>query len=370
VRSIRTISTGLLVLLVATIVLFWNEGRSLRQARALAEGEAVVKTVVTAAIDPQNEGRLVHLAGETSGGQKLHDHDLGIEVAGLRLMRRVEMFQWKEEHASRSGRGSGETEADFTYSRTWSEEPIDWTRFRFPQDHKNPPMPAITSRSFVAKDARIGAFRIDERIITMLGHGAAFNVPAGATGLAHDRLGRPTQAVQGGIFAGDDPAAPRVGDVRISYTVLSHQSVSLAGRQNGDGIVPFRTANGNEILLAQTGMHDAAEMFDFAEGANTAMTWILRLFGAALICLGWRVVLRPLQMIASYVPIADALAAFGVGVAALLATLVTAPLVIGIAWLFYRPLNAIVIIAIGGGLGCLGFAYLRKGAVSRPAAPG
>ena len=56
-----------LVLIVASIVgIFWNEGRAIDTARALAEGAGAVVSVDASAVDPANEGKLVHVMGAAS----------------------------------------------------------------------------------------------------------------------------------------------------------------------------------------------------------------------------------------------------------------------------------------------------------------
>jgi hypothetical protein len=366
VRSVRSIFFGLLILLAASALLFWNEGRTLAEARALAEGAGLVTAVNSTVVDPLNEGKLVQLTAQTAAARAIRDGDLGIESDGLRPARKVEMFQWKEAHSSHGG----SSEADFTYSRTWSDEPIDWTKFRFPQDHRNPPMPRFASRDFAGEEAKLGAFHIDERITAKLGPGQPFNVPAETIAVLGDKLGQPAQPIQGGIFAGADPAAPRIGDVRILYTLLPHQTVSVVGRQTGDRITPFKALNGDQILLARAGRHEADEMFDFAQGANTAQAWGLRLFGALIVYLGCRVILHPLRMIASYIPVIDSLASLSAAIVALLATLIIAPTVIGLAWLAYRPLTALLVAGSGVGLAWCVVAYHHRNRPGTPAALG
>jgi hypothetical protein len=368
-RSIKSILIGLAILLAASVLLLWNEGRTLATEQALNSGARVVTRINSATIDPQNDGKLVHLSGHTSAAGVVRDGDLGVEADGLRLGRKVEMFQWKEGRRSREARGSGNSEDDFVYSRAWSSEPIDWTKFRFPQDHRNPPMPPFASREFIADDARLGAFQIGDEIIEKLGRGQAHNVPAEAVNQAHDALGQPAQAIQGGIFAGGDPAAPRIGDVRILYSVVPQQNMSVVGRQDGDRIAAFRGPGGPEILLVRAGRHSAADMFGDAQSQNAALSWGLRFFGVVLIYIACRVILHPLRMVASYVPLLDSVAGLGAAIAALVATLVLAPVLIGLAWLFYRPLTALIFVAIGIGLAWAVVTFHKRDKARLPAAP-
>ncbi len=356
-RSVWSSVAGLLILLAGTGLLWWNEARTLSQRQSLAEGATIVVSVPTEPLDSRNEAKLIHVAGPTSGAA-LRDGELGIETEGLLLSRKVEMLQWRESHKSRNSNAS--QESDFNYSREWSETAVDWTQFRFPQDHQNPPMPSLASREFTADRTRLGAFELGEKTVRMLGTGRAFNAPAPVLQAIGDKLGRPARPIEGGLFAGADPAAPRVGDIRILYLLLPHQTVSVVGRQTGRAITGFRAPDGEDILLARAGKHDAAEMFDTAQSENTAAAWFLRLLGAVLIYIAFRVVLHPLRAIAAYVPLADTILSRGIGFVALTASGTTAAAVIAIAWLAHRPLGALLLLVLAGGGIVLLFAYRRQ----------
>ena len=189
--------------------------------------------------------------------------------------------------------------------------------------------------------------------------------------MAQDKLGQPAQPIQGGVFVGGDPAAPRIGDVRILYTLVPHQTASVVGRQSGDTISTFQASNGNSVLLVRPGAHAAADMFASAESANAVMTWAIRLLGLVIVFVGCRVILRPVRMIASYVPLLDAVASLGVTVVALVATLVIGPLVMtALAWVFHRPLTALLVATTGIGLAACVLAYHRQARARLPAGSG
>ena len=88
-------------------------------------------------------------------------------------------------------------------------------------------------------------------------------------------------------------------------------------------------------------------MFKHAQDANMILTWILRLVGVLVLFMGFRMMLTLLEVLASVVPIFGDIVGFGASMIALLATAVVAPIVIAIAWFFYRPLYAAVILAAG-----------------------
>src|SRR5262249_28783861 len=100
---------------------------------------------------------------------------------------------------------------------------------------------------------------------------------------------------------------------------------------------------------------------------NRIMTWILRLVGVIAMFIGFLLILNPLVVVADVVPFIGNILSAGAGVVSLVLTAVVAPVVIAIAWLWYRPLVSVVVLAVGLGL-AYGFKRLahRKVAAQAP----
>src|SRR5260221_13048094 len=62
-QSFAGVIFGFVLIVAACILIFWNEGRAVKTARSLTEGEGVVRTVATDKADPGNDGKLVHVVG-------------------------------------------------------------------------------------------------------------------------------------------------------------------------------------------------------------------------------------------------------------------------------------------------------------------
>src|SRR5690242_11787047 len=95
---IKNALTGALVGLVLLIgciwLLIWNEGRAIQTYRALSEGASQVISVDGVAVDPANEGKLVHISGAVKSDQLPQDSQFGITADGaVGLSREVEMYQ-------------------------------------------------------------------------------------------------------------------------------------------------------------------------------------------------------------------------------------------------------------------------------------
>lgn len=357
---------GLLLVIAAIVAIFWNEGRAIATARALSEGAGSVVSVEAGAVDPANEGKLVHVSGPASATAPLVDPQFQVKASGLKLLRKVEMYQWREDKHSqtRDKLGGGqETVTTYSYSRVWKDRRNDSSAFRHPEGHANPEM-AFSARQFVAADAKLGAFSLPPALLDQLGGATRLDVdPQGVS--APSGQTRPQQAVDGAIYLGVDPAAPHVGDLRISYTFAPNGPISAIGRQAGASLAPYQTKAGGLLYLIDAGDQTAAAMFKQAESENALLTWIVRAVALVAMLVGFAFMLGPLSVLAAVIPPLGSLVGFGVTLTSLVLTLVLGPLLIAVAWFAVRPLMAIGIV-VAGFVVAFGVSRLRG---PRPAAP-
>ena len=142
--SIKGVFVGLLLAVGGPALLFWNEGRAVHRAQALAEGAGAVVEAPAGLVAAGLDGKLVHVTGTATTAETLKDPLFGIAQPALALERKVEMYQWqeKEEHTQRKKLGGAtETVTTYTYSRGWSNEPVDPSSFQERSGHENPAFP-------------------------------------------------------------------------------------------------------------------------------------------------------------------------------------------------------------------------------------
>ena len=95
--SIKGVLFGLILFIIGFPVLFTNEGNYVKMAKALDEGEGACIALESAdAVDPEMDGKLVHVSGRADTKDVLADETFGVSVAAIRLSRKVEMYQWRE----------------------------------------------------------------------------------------------------------------------------------------------------------------------------------------------------------------------------------------------------------------------------------
>ncbi|MEM6916164.1 MAG: TMEM43 family protein, partial [Verrucomicrobiota bacterium] len=152
---------GFVLVALSTVLLFWNEGRSVKRYKDLKEGSGIVVTVSSDQVVAGNEGKLVHLTGEVETGAPLVDPQFGVSVSAVKLMREAEMFQWVEDvdyNEREQVGGSTETTKTYNYRKEWRSGVVDSSAFNESVNHQNPRTMKYTSQSYVAKDVTVGAF--------------------------------------------------------------------------------------------------------------------------------------------------------------------------------------------------------------------
>jgi hypothetical protein len=370
-QSITGVLFGIVFIVGSIILLFWNEGRAIQTARSLAEGGKVVVDVAPQAIDPANDGKLIHVSGDTSTTVLLADREFGVSAKALRLVRIAEMYQWQEdrhEETQKSLGGSEQKVTTYTYKKVWSDRAINSQNFRHPEDHANPPK-RFARLNVTASDATLGAFRLDAALLNLLPTNAALQLDPGAADPLKPNM-PDAQIVDGKIYIAANPDSPQIGDYRISYVYAAVGPISAIGRQAGSGIAQYQTRAGDRLLLAVNGLQSATDMFKAAEQENRILTWIIRLGGVLAMWLGAFLVLRPLVVVADVVPLIGSVLGAGAGLVALAFTAVVAAAVIALAWLWYRPLvgAAVLVVGLVVGFAAHRLAGRRNGARSAPAA--
>ena len=340
--SIKSVLTGVLLVCAALPAMWCNEGRAVTTARSLEEGQGAVVDIASDPVDPVNEGRLVHLTGRADTAETLGDPDFGVTANAIKLVRTTEMYQWQEYEKSetRDKDGGGkETVTTYSYSKTWSEQAIDSKAFRQSWSYGNPGPVPFPSTTFVARTVTLGAFTLSPTLVQEMKEWQTLPVTkAMATALPRSTGMR---LVGDGYYRGLEPASPRIGDVRVRFSVVRPQTVSVVARQSKASFAPYQTRAGDALLMLEAGARSAESMFRSAAVVNRVLTWILRAVGFVFVFGGVLLVFRPVAVLGAVVPLFGSLLEaglwlFSLGLAAAL-SLVT----IATAWLFYRPLFAL-----------------------------
>jgi hypothetical protein len=353
--SIKGVLVGLVFLVISVALLFWNEGRAVRTARMLKEAGNLVVTIDASRVDPARDGKLVHFTAAAQG-DTLADPLFHVSRNALRLKRTAEMYQWKQAEESRShtdavGGGSSTTKT-YTYSKTWSDKPIDSSQFHIRSGHENPTLKRVESAAWTPQRVQAGAFTLPPELVSRIDNFEPVPLTDAEQKQLPEAMQKDSAVVDGKCYvAGQpgrvaDPANPEVGDVRVAPAAAPPGPVRVIGAQAGSSVAAYTTPSGGQVELLYVGAHPAKEMIATEQQRNTALTWVLRLVGFVVMWIAFGAMLQPLKIVASFVSIIGDLVGVGLGLIALLAAATLSASTIALAWLVYRPLLGGALLAI------------------------
>lgn len=412
--SLRGMFTGLILFFAATALLWWNEGRAVKQSDAIKDAEnSYVSMDNPNKIDPALDGELVYASALATTTDSLIDNDFGVQANALNMVRKVEFYQWQEEASSETHDklgGSQETTTTYTYKVGWSSSPINSQDFKDPQyKNKNTVLANVERADWSAQNVTFGAYVLPEFAIASLTPNEKLDVKVSesqmkqwekrlnpnAKSLAKQTIDMvaaaqndtskvvkdsvevpkmefETEYIHVGanqIYLGKNPNLPMVGDVRVTYFVCSPTKCSLIAKVKGNTFTRFKAKNGKMFSMVQKGVVESDEMIQSAKDANSMWTWILRIIGLILIYSALRMLLGFPEMLLKVVPFLSSILGIGVGIICFLLTVIWGGLIIAIAWFFYRPILSIIILAVVAAAGFAIWKYKKSKGGSTPAAP-
>lgn len=360
-NSFKGIGTGILLIVAATVLLWWNEGRTVRTGDAIAEAQMVTEPIPSIdKIDSAFEGKMVYATGRAVTKDELTDPVFGVKVNAIKLRRKVEYYQWVEHSKSekRTKLGGGEeTVTTYSYSAEWVDSPVNSQSFKKREGHENKTRINSENMSWLAPNVTFGAYRFPEFLSRSIGGEKPLDISLTDTQRAELQKAffapnaslDASQVVgqQGAsmihtqtntIYVGREPGSPSIGDVRVTFFETPAAEVSILAKVNGDTFVPFRASNGNTFSRLSMGVQDMNSMFDAAKSSNATMAWLLRGLGVVLCIAGFGMIFAPLKVLADVIPLLGSIVGAGTGLVAGLLGSAWSLVIIAIAWIRFRPM--------------------------------
>jgi len=346
-HSFKGILIGIVLIIGSIVLLFWNEGRAVQTAKSLQEGANVVIPISAEMMNPNNNDKLIHLTALATTQDTVEDVQFGITENGIKLKRNVEMYQWEEKQESQTHEklgGGTETVTTYHYSKTWSSNVFNSLEFKKPYDHQNPNYMPYGSKVYTANQVTVGKFTLSDGLLEQMNNFEPLSI---------DQLNEETIAkikidnlkmANGGYYIGNDPHAPEIGDMRITYEIIKPVVVSIIAKQNGTSFNPYIAKAGGKVNMLSIGNYSADDMFKQAEAENKMLTWILRVVGFIFMTMGFSLIFSPLSVLISVIPFLGNLVSIGTGIVAFAFSMAISLIVIGIGWIYYRPILGIILL--------------------------
>lgn len=369
-NSFKGIGAGIIMFLVGTAMLWWNEGRFVKTDKMLNEAQGKTEELSTIdRIDPEMDGQLVYATGLAVTDDSLSDADYGFGAKAVHIQRTVEYYQWvehqKQERKDKLG-GSEEIVTTYTYDRAWVSQPIESGSFK-DSDYRNKNFVITTVEPMQqqAETVKFGAFVLNQGQIRSIHGDIPLDVKIDslklvsmskearkqirAKGIQVDDSTQCVYASKNTLYYGKNPANPTVGDVRVTWTMVKPENkVSIIAKQKDNTFTNFKASNGKSFSTLVMGTKDVDEIYENEHSENSMIMWILRVVGIIIVISGLRGIFGFLETILKVVPFIAGIFGWGVGVVCTVVGLVWSLIVIAVAWLFYRPLIGIALLAVAG----------------------
>ena len=358
---------GLLVFIIGTGLLWWNEGRTVRTAKAIGDAASHVESVADVSkVDASLNGKLIHASAFADTKDTLTDDMFGVREQAITLDRKVEYYQWVE-HSQTKKRdkvgGGEETITTYTYEQKWVDKPVNSAEFKDPQyQSANKVLSEVEEREELAQHVTFGAYTLPESLVGSISGSEPVEVRMTEEQrftwderlhMLRPKVNTETSLVHTSantVYLGLSPNSPQVGDVRVTFTKVPPADISLIAQVDGSTFKAYRAKNGQSFSRVQMGTVSADEMILQARSENNLWAWVLRLVGVLLIVIGLKGMFGLLPMLFKVLPFLGSIVDAGVGLVSWILGLAWSFIIIAIAWLVFRPIIGIslLVLAIAG----------------------
>lgn len=363
-NSFRGILTGLVMVIVATILIFWNENRAIKTYKAVGRAQdACVEMTDINTVSPEFEGKTIHATGTASTKEPLADENFGVRANALCIHRDVEYFQWVEHTKTTTKEkigGATEETTTYSYEKEWVSSPQASYKFKDPAyQNKNFVFQVIDEKDVVPESVSFGAYKLPSFIVSAIRGTEPAMVEMDSlivrqwNSAVKAQLGLPDSITanyvsvrDNVVYIGSNMDNPDVGDVRVTFTyVPNDQEISIIANVTGNTFTQYvDERNGKTVSSVAMGAVPAEQMFESLKKSNKILTWVVRLILLIIIIAGFRKIFAFVPTLLKVLPF------LGKGVGAILGFACTIIgiawtfLFIGIAWITVRPVLAIILL--------------------------
>ncbi len=258
----------------ASCALWWAEDQDARYRQLIdVANQQIVELSDLSKVDPAYDGKVVYAFSKPSVAQELTDPLLGISKQALLYRRDVEYYQVVERERKHKENGQA-PKIYYEYESKWTDHPIDPSSYNtkrgYGVDDARSPHCVIKNTELVADNVGFGAYRLPELLITAMHHSEPFEPAISLQ--KQETLARiwdidinELHLTPYGLYIGNDPDRPRVGDVKVKLTMIPVTDMSIIAKVKGDTFDKYRLDEERQnvnLALAVPGKVSKEEMFD------------------------------------------------------------------------------------------------------------
>lgn len=332
-NSVQGVILGIIFLLAGTILIWWNEGNTVKNLKAVDEIQKNVIDIKSDSINPSNDQKLVATNGEINIlDESLKDDTFGIQQKSIKLKRIIEIYQWKETEKKDSN-----DRVTYQYEKDWETELIDSSEFH-KSGYTNPTYQPYNNETFIAEEVKIGQFYLNKEQKENIPTPTRLEITQGSY------LPYGYQLKNNYITNAQDINNPNIGDIRISYVYNSYKNISILALQNEDSFADYISSNGVKINRVEEGLLNSNAIIDKIISENKMIKWVFRGLGAILVILGYTFILNLITTATSFIPIIGNIVGTGIALVSFLLGCIHSLIIFTIAWIRFRPIIGICLL--------------------------
>ncbi len=354
-ESVVMMLVGIVLFFVCVFFLFRNEGEYVYTNESIMEAESMVQPLGDMQTPAVNRnGELVYVTGFADSPNYVEDPLFFLSVDAIRLRRTPMFYQWKESSSSEKRTtlgGTEETVTTYSYSKTWTSSPVDSGLFQEPSGHENVVFADVPYAVLNATPVEVGAYTLPDFLLDELYIFTDYPLPQNGldyAGIA-DYWGMEQADINhqaNTLYLGCTPGRPVVGCVSVGFALIKPTDVSFIAALDGTTFKPYKAKNSYSFSILRPGTLTSDELIQAAKEDNSVNTWIMRIIFTVLLIVSLYMLTSPLSTLASIIPFLGTIVSAGGGIMALFLGLAVSLSVIGVAWLFYRPLYGLAIVGV------------------------
>lgn len=354
-NAMMYIALGVFLILVSIYAIFCVAGVGLNGVKPVRIAGQDVISVPNSPVDLNNNGKLIYTHGTPIGNTELQDPLIGISQKAIKLIRKVEMFQWIELQNSKMEKLDNRVDKEtvvYTYQPIWSEALIDSNTFKNKVNYPNPVAMPVDGLKRKVGEAKIGDFILPVELIDLMTNET--QVDLSNYDLAQMQSRSKTKITHEGksIFAGEDINKPAIGDIRISLYVVAPSEVSVIAEQANGNLAPF-TLGDKKVAYLLDGRYTAKQIMEMNSWLNP---WMFYVGCLILICVGIYFVLKSLDVNEKfYVHVKPFVAKFGFYPVVAVSGFLIWSVAMMLVYLFVNVFVAMLFLILIAGVGFLGY---------------
>lgn len=334
------IIAGISLIILALVLLIWNESKIAKDLAASREVEKNVNSISADKIIKDNDSKLVFLTGEVKVSDTVEDLIFNVSVVSPKMVRIVEVYQWQYKNGG--------------YEKVWSEDLINSSDFN-DSTKINPTEKTYLNKDYKASIVKVGSFTLSntqkdsllsKKMLTTLSTTGA------------EKLGYKIKDAY--YISSIDPNNPEIGDVRVSFYYNDIKTISILALQTNNTFSTYITDLGriiNNIYENGITLKNAIESID---KTNELLNWILRGVGLIISIVGFLVLLNPFSKIKFIFPIIKISINGIVPVISISLGSSISSFAVSFSWLFYRPLIGVLLLFLSFALSFVVFELLKQ----------